>query len=103
MTSITAVLFDFAIDVRMSVRTAAGDTRIWVGGTTALDGITVLVSAVSMDSFFTEDVQTMSEGRGRFRVRLGDGLTLAPSNYLLVAVPVVGAPSASASTSFAIR
>jgi hypothetical protein len=98
-----AVLFDFALDVRISARTEAGLTRLWVGGTTAIDGVDLLVFAVSMSSAFEEDVQAISEGRGRFLVRLGDGLALAPSNYLVGAVPQVGTPTASASSSFAIR
>jgi hypothetical protein len=98
-----AILFDFAIDVRISARTAADDTRMWVGGTTAIDGIDLLVTAVSMNSFFSDDVQVTSEGRGRFLVRFGDALTVARTNYLLGAVPIVGGPSASASSSFAVR
>jgi len=99
-----AVLFDFALDLRLSARTAAGEGRIWVGGTTVVGGIDLTVSAIAINAFaITEDKQVTSVGRGRFLARLGDTVTLPPTNYLLGAVPVSAAFTASASSSFALR
>ncbi|MCC6763440.1 MAG: hypothetical protein IT293_02145 [Deltaproteobacteria bacterium] len=100
-----AVLFDFALDLRMSAATSAGERRLWAGGTATVGGVQVVVSAVPMDGFVTSHDETvMTAGRGRFLARFGDGETLAATNYLLAAAPVVaGLPGVSASSSFAVR
>jgi hypothetical protein len=97
-----AILFDLAIDLRVSAATTAPDaTRLWVGGTTALDGQSLFVSAVPMIAgALGDDEQVTSEGRGRFLARLGDDTILPRNNYLLGVTPGLGASSSSA---FAIR
>lgn len=97
-----AILFGFVIDLRVSATTPMPDeTRLWVGGTTAVAGQELFVSAIPMvDGAIGEDKQVTSEGRGRFIARLGDMAPLPRSNYLIGAAPNLGA---SASSSFVLR
>jgi hypothetical protein len=97
-----AVLFNLAIDLRVSASTTNGDGRIWVGGTTFAAGQNLVVSAIAMDALTTSaDQPVVTAGRGRFLARLGDSVTLPRANYLLGVVPVT--LGASASSSFALR
>ena len=101
-----AILFDFAIDLRASASETPGAGRIWVGGTSAVGELDLLVSAVAMDGLSTgADVPVKTAGRGRFLARLGDDAPpLQRTNYVLGVIPVGGfPPGASASSSFALR
>jgi hypothetical protein len=97
-----AILFGFALDLRVSASTTTSDaTRLWVGGTTAVAGQNLVVSAVPMvDGALGEDVQVTSEGRGRFLAAFGAATPLPRSNYLVGAAAGI---SASAPSSFAVR
>jgi hypothetical protein len=97
-----AILFDLAIDLRVSASTTDPDaTRLWVGGTTAIDSQSLTVSAVPMIlGSVGDDEQVTSEGRGRFLAPLGEDVVLPRNNYLLGVAPGFGA---SASSAFAIR
>ena len=97
-----AIRFDLALDLTVSASTTTPDeTRLWIGGTTALDGQNLTVSAIPMIANAPgEDQQVTSGGRGRFLARLGDTVPLPRSNYLVGVTPGLGA---SASSSFAIR
>ncbi len=101
-----AILFDFAIDLRASASETPGEGRLWVGGTSVVGDIDLVVSAVAMDGIATSaDVPVKTAGRGRFLARLGDDAPpLQRTNYLLGVIPAgVFPPGASASSSFALR
>ena len=100
-----AILFDFAIDLRASASETPGEGRLWVGGTSTIGDLDLLVSAVAMDGLATSaDVPVKTGGRGRFLARLGDDEPLQRTNYLIGAIPTGGfPPGASASSSFALR
>lgn len=100
-----AILFDFAIDLRASAGETLGEGRLWVGGTSVVADIDLVVSATALDGLATSaDVPVKTGGRGRFLARLGDDTPLQRTNYLLGAFPVGGfPPGASASSAFALR
>lgn len=100
-----AILFDFAIDLRASAGATPGEGRLWVGGTSTIGDIDLVVSAAAMDGLATSaDVPVKTGGRGRFLARLGDDEPLQRTNYLLGVIPTAGfPPGASASSSFALR
>jgi hypothetical protein len=100
-----AILFDFAIDLRASAGETPGEGRLWVGGTSTIGDLDLVVSAVAMDGLATSaDVPVKTGGRGRFLARLGDDGPLQRTNYLIGVIPVSGfPPGASASSAFALR
>ena len=101
-----SVLFDLAIDLRLSAGAGPADGRMWVGGTTVIGDTDLVVSVIAMDGPTTIENQNVTAvGRGRFLARFGDGAPLPHTNYLLGVVPATagGLPGASASSSFALR
>jgi len=100
-----AILFDFAIDLRASAGETPGEGRLWVGGTSTIGNLDLIVSAAAMDGLATSaDVPVKTGGRGRFLARLGDDEPLQRTNYLIGVIPTAGfPPGASASSSFALR
>jgi hypothetical protein len=99
-----AILFDFAIDLRLSASVTPGEGRIWVGGTAVRADIDLVVSVIPLNSFLPgEDTQVQTVGRGRFLARMGDTTTLPRTNYLVGAIPAGATIGASASSSFALR
>lgn len=100
-----AILFDFVIDLRASAGETPGEGRLWVGGTSTIGDLDLIVSAAAMDGLATSaDVPVKTGGRGRFLARLGDDEPLQRTNYLLGVIPTAGfPPGASASSSFALR